>query len=155
MGSDSIVLLSLNTSLNYYNRKDKNTMKKILILVAMVIVLSLTMAVSVFAYTESGYFFYDNGTANYQLIGTLTGQSITAITSTNTPANLQAHIDGQYFNVLTAVYTMAYPQTNSQYGTSVIAGIGKPSSEPTVWNYARSYHIANNSQCTAHIGFGN
>lgn len=41
MGGDSIVLLSLNTSLNYYNRKDKNTMKKILISVAMVIALYL------------------------------------------------------------------------------------------------------------------
>ena len=121
-------------------------MKKILISVAMVIVLSLTMAVSVFAYTESGAFYYDNGTAYYQLIGTLAGQTITAITSTDTSANLQVCIEGQYYNVLTGVYTMAIPQANSQYGTSVITGIGKPSSEPTVWNYAQSYHIANNYQ---------
>ncbi len=130
-------------------------MKKILISVAMVIVLSLTMAVSVFAYTESGSFYYNNGTAYYQLIGTLTGQTITAITSTDTSANLQAHIEGQYFNVLTGVYTAAIPNSNSQYGTSVITGIGKPSSEPTVWNYAQSYHIANSYQWIAHIGFGN
>lgn len=129
--------------------------KTILISVAMVIVLSLTMAVSVFAYTESGSFSYDKGTAYYSLMGTLTGQTITASTGTASSANLQVHVEGQYFNALTAVYTSASPQTNSQYGTSVMTGIGKPSSEPTVWNYARSYHIANNYQSTAHIGFGN